>query len=148
MRSNQRGSIARPLPRPMFGHRNAEHPAARLACQGIEAQPTMAQIADHRNENANPPPPGRDEKRSGIRLCVEGQVEGDSRARFESGQSGDGRGGEVRAPAVLRRGQGAPLGAQFFTQLRFHEIRSVEGRWRHPHVPFWTVAPDLSNRWG
>jgi hypothetical protein len=21
-------------------------------------------------------------------------------------------------------------------------------RWRYPHVPFWTVAPDLSNRWG
>ena len=24
----------------------------------------------------------------------------------------------------------------------------IEGRWRHPYVPFWTVAPDLSNRWG
>src|SRR5580700_7763092 len=24
----------------------------------------------------------------------------------------------------------------------------VERRWRYPQMPFWTVAPDLSNKWG
>jgi hypothetical protein len=24
----------------------------------------------------------------------------------------------------------------------------IEWRWRYPQMPFWTVAPDLSNRWG
>ena len=49
-------------------HRNAEHSAPRLSRQWAEAQPAVTPVADHRNENADPPPPCGDQQRGGVRL--------------------------------------------------------------------------------
>src|SRR6202789_622621 len=45
---------------------------------------------------------------------------------------------------MVRLAERAALHTQLFTEDCLHGIRG----WRYPHVPFWTVAPDLSNRWG
>ena len=33
-------------------------------------------------------------------------------------------------------------------RMCLRRLAFIERRWRHPQMPFWTVAPDLSNRWG
>jgi hypothetical protein len=47
---------------------------------------------------------------------------------------------------VLGAGKRPALGAQRLAQQGL--FVGWWWRWRYPHVPFWTVAPDLSNRWG
>ena len=44
---------------------------------------------------------------------------------------------------MFRCAQRAAPAAQFFTKGCFH----LSEGWRYPQMPFWTVAPDLSNRW-
>src|SRR5882757_655935 len=109
----------------------------------------MTEVGYHRHENTDPAALGRDQESGGVGLAVERQINGNPRPGLEGRQAGDGGRSEIRAQGMFRRTQEAPLGAQLFSQLGFHEGWAfIERRWRYPHMPFWTVAPDLSNRWG
>jgi len=131
-------------------NRDAEHAAARLAGQGVETQAGVAPALDHGHIDAHAPPPCRDQERGGVRLSIEGQVDRHPGSRLERGQAGDGGRGEIRVEGVIGGAEPAPARAQLLPQLGFHglvDAHEIRG-WRRPHVPFWTVAPDLSNRWG
>ena len=52
------------------------------------------------------------------------------------------------APAWEGRRCSGALEARRAARSCLRRIAFIEMGWRHPQMPFWTVAPDLSNRWG
>ena len=66
-------------------HGDAEYPAARAYGEGMEPQPVVPAVGDHRNEKPDPAASCRSHERRRIDLAIEGQVNRDAGAGFECG---------------------------------------------------------------
>ena len=98
-------------------------------------------IDDDRGVKNDAAAPRRGEQSRRVHLAIEGQVDGNTLAGRETRQARQDANCVRRVALMVRGIEGAARAAQFFAQ------RGFKG-WRYPQMPFWTVAPDLSNRWG
>ena len=104
----------------------------------------MAQVDDDRHEHcATPRRLAASEQRGRIGFAVEGQIGATRLPALNRGNAATAR----RRVSSERRDRPRPRSAAW-ARSSLRSFAFIEWRWRHPHMPFWTVAPDLSNRWG